>query len=99
MVALARRLGAEVLVTGHGTAATASNTMGGSVNAVEAVVEARAFDVQTGQPIGGTGQKTVVSGLDAVVGGRDALAGAGALAGDDLGRQIIAVWKQAQDRR
>ena len=98
MVALAGRLGADVLVTGYGTAAAAPNTMGGAINAYEAVLEARAFDVQTGQPIGRTRQKSVVSGQDEVAGGREALSGAGALAGDDLARQIIAVWQQAQDR-
>lgn len=98
MVALAGRLGADVLVTGYGTAAAAPNTMGGAVNAYEAVLDARAFDVQTGQPIGRTRQKSVVSGQDEIVGGREALSGAGALAGDDLARQIMAVWQQAQDR-
>ena len=98
MVALAGRLGADVLVTGYGTAAAAPNTMGGAINAYEAVLEARAFDVQTGQTIGRTRQKSVVSGQDEVAGGREALSGAGALAGDDLARQVMAVWQQAQDR-
>ncbi len=98
MVALAGRLGADVLVTGYGTAAAAPNTMGGAINAYEAFFEARAFDVQTGQPIGRTRQKSVVSGQDEVAGGREALSGAGVLAGDDLARQIMAVWQQAQDR-
>ena len=98
MVALAGRLGADVLVIGHGTAAAAPNPLGGAVTAYEAVFEARAFDVKTGQPIGRTRQKSVVSGKDEVVGGRDALSGAGALAGDDLARQIMAVWQQEQDR-
>ena len=98
MVALAGRLGADVLVTGYGTAAAAPNTMGGAINAYEAFFEARAFDVQTGQPIGRTRQKSVVSGQDEVAGGREALSGAVVLAGDDLARQIMAVWQQAQDR-
>jgi hypothetical protein len=98
MVALAGRLGADVLVTGHGTAAAAPNTMGGGIQAFEAVVEAQAFNVQTGQPIGQTRQKSVVSGQDEVTGGREALSGAGALAGEDLARQIMAVWQQKQER-
>ncbi len=98
MLALAARLGAEVLVAGYGTAAAAPNTTGGAINAYEAVLEARAFDVQTGQPIGQTHQKSVVSGQDQIVGGREALSGAGALAGDDLARQIMDVWQQARDR-
>ncbi|WP_372677080.1 hypothetical protein [Desulfosarcina sp.] len=98
MVALAGRLGADVLVTGHGTAAAAPNTMGGGGNAYEAVLEARAFDVQTGQPIGRTRQKSVISGQDEVAGGREALSGVGVLAGDDLAQKIMAVWQQEQDR-
>ncbi len=98
ILALAARLRAEVLVTGYGTAVAAPNTIGGAINAYEAVLEARAFDVQTGQPIGRTRQKSVVSGQDEVAGGREALSGAGALAGDDLARQIMAVWQKEQDR-
>ncbi|MDX2451586.1 hypothetical protein [Desulfosarcina sp.] len=98
LVALAGRLGADVLVSGYGTAEAAPNTMGGDIKAYEAVLEARAFDVRTGQPIGRTRQKSVVSGQDGVAGGREALSGAGALAGDDLARQIIAVWQQEKDR-
>ncbi len=98
MVALAARLGADVLVTGSGTAAAASNTMGGAVAAFEAVVEARAFNVRTGQPIGRTRQKSVVSGQDAFLGGREALSAAGALAGDAMATQIMAAWQQEQDR-
>lgn len=98
MVALAGRLGADVLISGYGTAAAAFNTMGGTVKSFEAVVEVRAFNVQTGQPVGRTRQKTVVSGQDGLRGGREALSGAGALAGDDLARQVITVWQQEKDR-
>jgi hypothetical protein len=98
MMALAGRLGADVLITGYGTAAAAPNTMGGEIKAYEAVLEARAFDVKTGQPIGRTRQKSVVSGQDEIMGGREALTGAGALAGDDLARQVLAVWQHEQDR-
>ena len=98
MVALAGRLGADVLVSGYGTATAAPNTMGGAINAYEAVIEARAFDVRTGQPIGRTRQKSLVSDQDEVACGREALSGAGALAGDDFARQVMAVWQQEQDR-
>ncbi|MCB2145996.1 MAG: hypothetical protein KQI81_05935 [Deltaproteobacteria bacterium] len=98
MVALAGRLGADVLVAGYGTAATAPHTTGGTVKSFEAVVEARAFNVQTGQPMGRTRQESVVSNQDEVMGGREALSGAGVSAGHDLSRQIMAVWQQEQDR-
>lgn len=98
MAALAGRLGADVLIAGYGSAAAAPNTMGGTIKAFEAVVEAQAFNVQTGQTIGRTRQKAVVSGQDEVMGGREALSGAGALAGDELARQVMVAWQQDLDR-
>ena len=98
MVALAGRLGADVLIAGHGTATAASNTMGEAITSFEAVVEAQAFNVQTGQSIASTRQKAVVSGQDEAMGGREALSGAGALAGDELARQVMIAWQQVQDR-
>jgi len=98
MMVLAQRLGADILIAGSGTAAAASNTMGGAIAAFEAVVEVQAFSVQSGQPVGRTRQKFVVSGQDAFLGGREALSGAGALAGDELSRQIMIAWQQEQDR-
>lgn len=97
LLALAGRLGADVLIVGSGAASAAPNTMGGAISAFEAVVEARAFNVKTGQSMGQTRQQTVVSGQDTVKGGRDALSGGGALAGDALARQVMAAWQQDQD--
>ena len=97
-MALAGKVGADVLIVGSGSAVAAPNTMGGDIKAFEAVVEARAFNVKTGQPIGRTRQKAVASGQDDIMGGRDALSGGGTLAGDDLARQVMAAWQQDQDR-
>ncbi len=98
ILALAARLGADVVVAANGSAAAAPNTMGGTITAFESVVQARAFNVQSGQPIGRTQQKSVVSGQDAVSAGRDALSAAGASVGDALGRKIMIAWQQEQDR-
>jgi hypothetical protein len=98
IIALAQRLGGDVVIVGTGTAAAAPNTMGASIQAFEAMVEAQAYSVQTGQLMGRTRQKSVVSGKDDVMAGREALSGAGALAGDDLARQVMAAWQQEQDR-
>ncbi len=98
MVALAQRLGGDVIVTGTGTATTATNTMGASIKAFEAVVEVRAYSVQTGQLMGRTSQKSVTSGQDDLMGGREALSNAGTLAGDDLARQVLAAWQRENDR-
>jgi len=98
MMVLAERLGADILIAGSGMAMAASNTMGGAIAAFEAVVEVRAFSAQSGQQVGRTRQKFVVSGQDAFLGGREALSGAGALAGDELARQIMIAWQREQDR-
>ena len=98
MIGLAQRLGADIVIAGNGTAVAASNTMGGTIAAFEAVVDVRAFSVQSGQQVGRTRQKFVVSGQDAFLGGREALSGAGAAAGDELARQIMIAWQQEQDR-
>ena len=50
MVALGKRLGADIVVAGSGTAAPAPNTLG-ATTAYEAVVEARALNVQSGKPV------------------------------------------------
>lgn len=98
MIALAGRLGADVLVTGYGTAAIAPNTMGGTIKSFEAVVEIRAINVQTGELLGRTRQHSVVSGQDETTGGREALSGAGELAGGELARQVMDAWRQDQGR-
>lgn len=100
MMALGGRLGADVLVFGYGTAAAVPNTHTtvGGVNDFEAVVEVQAFDVRSGKPIGRTRQKAAASSKDEVKGGREALSGAGAVAGDELARQIMAAWQQQQER-
>jgi hypothetical protein len=98
MVALGGRLGADVLVTGYGTAGPASNAAGKGTQAFEALVELRALDVRTGKAIGRTRQKAVVSGQDEARGAREALSGASDLAGDELARQVMAAWQQEQER-
>jgi hypothetical protein len=94
MLALGARLGADVLVSGIGVATNATNTMGGPI---QAEVVAQAFNVKTGQLLGRTRQKAINSDQDVSVKEREALAGAGALAGDDLARQVMAAWQQTQD--
>jgi len=98
MVAFGKRLGADIVVAGSGTAAPAPNTLGGTITAYEAVVEIRAFSVQSGKQVGRTRQTFVVSGQDAFAGGREALSGAGTAAGDALAHQIMVAWQQEQDR-
>ena len=98
MIALAKRFGADVLVSGYGTAAAVPNTMGSTIQAFEAIVEVQAFSIQKSQSIGQTRQKAVVSGKDAVMGGREALSAAGNLAGNELVPQVMASWQREQDR-
>ena len=98
LLAIADRLGAEVLVTGAGSASIAPNTMGGTIQTFEAVVEAKAINVKTRGPIGRTRQKAAASSQEAGAGGREALTQAGALVGDDLARQVMVAWHQDQER-
>jgi hypothetical protein len=98
LLALAKRVDADVVIHGNGTAIPAPNTLGGAVVAFEAVVDAQAINVRTGRPIGRTRQKAVVSGQDAFYGGREALSGAGALAAESLAREIMIAWQEEQDR-
>jgi hypothetical protein len=98
LLALAKRVDADVVIHGNGTAIPAPNTLGGAVVAFEAVVDAQAINVRTGRPIGRTRQKAVVSGQDAFYGGREALSGAGALAAESLAREIMIAWQKEQDR-
>lgn len=97
MLALGNRLGADILVSGTATATAATNTMGGTIQAFQAEVDVQAFDVQTGQSIGRARKIAVASAADASSGGRDALANAGALAGNDLSRQVMAAWQKIQN--
>jgi hypothetical protein len=98
MLVLAGELGADVLITGQGTATPAADTTGGAIQPFEAVVELQALNVRTGQSLGRTRQKAVISDRDAVMGSREALSAAGKLAGDRLARQVMAAWQQNQDR-
>lgn len=98
LIALAKQLGADVVVAGNGSATAAANTMGGSTGAFEGVVEARAFSVQTGRQMGRSRQSTVISSQNASAGAREALKRAGVATGDDLGRQVMIAWQEEQDR-
>lgn len=97
MLALGTKLGADVIVSGTGTATAATNTMGGTIQTFQAVVDVQAVDVQTGQSMGRSHQQAAVSAQDASLGGREALANAGALAGNNLARQVMAAWQKSQD--
>jgi hypothetical protein len=96
MLALAKRLRAEVLVVGSGTAAVAPNTLKETTKSYEAAVDVQAINVHNGQRLGRARQKAAASGQDVRMGGSKALTSAGALAGNDLARQIMAAWQQDQ---
>ncbi len=98
MLTLGKQLGADIVVFGTGRASAATNTMGGSIQAFEAIVDVQAIDVQTGQSMARSRHKAVVSAQDPSVGGRNALVDAGTAAGDDLARRVMAAWLQNQER-
>lgn len=96
MMALATQLGADVLVAGSGTVTPVPGT-NQTMKTVEAIVNAKAFNVKTGQAIGQTRQKEIIENQNENQGGSKALAVAGATAGNDLSRQIIVAWQQEQN--
>jgi len=96
MVAMAKQLGADVLVTGAGTVTPVSSASG-TTNTVEAIVNAKAFNVKTGQSIGQTHQKEVVSTSNETQSGNKALVTAGAVAGKELSRKVMVAWQQDRD--
>lgn len=97
MLALARRLGADVVIAGSATAAL---PYGAVKNVVAAEVVVRALDVHSGNSLGHSRQHAeTASGLDVRQAGRKVLASAGSAAADDLERQILAGWQQGQGAR
>ena len=96
MLALGNRLGADIIVSGIGTATAATNTMGGNIQAFQAEMNVKAIDVQTGQPMGSLHQKAVASAQEADVGGRQALFNVGEQAGDNLARRLMSAWQKKQ---
>ncbi len=98
LLAIAKQLGAEVLITGTGMATEAPNTMGGTIRAFEAVVTAKALNVRTGEVICNTYQSSVASSQDVAAGGSEALSKAGAMAGDHLARQVMVAWQKDQEK-
>jgi hypothetical protein len=97
ILALGNQLGADIVVFGTAMAASAANTMGGTIQAFQADVNVQAFDVQSGHLMGQTRKKSVASAQEASLGEHQALTDVGALAGDDLARQIMAAWQQTQE--
>ena len=95
MMVLAKQLGADVLIAGSGTAVFASGTHE-TTKAVEAIVDARALRVKTGELIGQTHKKNVISNQEETTAANKALAGAGAQAGKGLARQVMAAWLHDQ---
>lgn len=98
MLPMAKQLGADVLIVGHGTASIAPNIMGDTIKSFEGLVEVKALSVESGEPIGSINRQTVVSSQDDIQGGHAALAGAGQSAGVELARQIMTFWQEERDR-
>jgi hypothetical protein len=98
MLALAKQLGADILISGQVVATIAPNTMGQTTKSFEAVIDAQAFNVKSGASMGKTHQKGVVSAQNVTTGGHEALSRAGTMAGDDLSRQMMTAWLQEQER-
>ena len=97
MLSLAKRLGADVLIVGHGSVTAVPGKADTASQSFEAVVDAQAFSIDGGQAMGRTYQKEVASGPEAGAAGREALAAAGTRAGEDLARQVMSAWQLQQE--
>ncbi|BBO83536.1 hypothetical protein DSCO28_41020 [Desulfosarcina ovata subsp. sediminis] len=95
LLALAGRLGADVLVVGTGTA---TQTPGGDHPNAEAEVRVRALNVRSGAPMGKSQGRSPAADPAAQRAGRQALSNAASAAADDLIGQVLAAWQQDQDR-
>lgn len=92
LIDLGRLFGAQVIIVGQAVARIAPNVMGETMKSFDAVIEARALRVDTGEVIGLTNQTAVTADAIEVEGGNRALDAAGLLAAGDLERQIVTAW-------
>lgn len=93
LLAVAKQLAAEVLVTASGTV-TSIASAGDTGKTLRATVNTKAFNVKTGQTIGRVQKNKVVSEPNEIQGGNKALAIAGAEAGQELSKQVMIAWQQ-----
>jgi len=93
---LGLKLGADVVVMGSANVIRSANTMGVHTRSYRGVVTVRALRTLTGAKAAETTRAVMSTGSDAAAAGRQALTEAGTLAGQDLTKQIVLLWKREQ---
>ncbi len=89
---IARRIGAEVLITGQAVAEPAGTVAGSNMTSYQASATARAVKADSGEILGASSGSGKAAHLNATAGGAEALKQAGAMMADDLISQITAQW-------
>ena len=94
VLALGRKLNADVVVFGSATAQESTNTMGESIRSFNALVKLTAFKVDSSLKIASSEQTGVAVYTDTAEGCRRALATAARQAAEELASQIADHWKK-----
>lgn len=91
---LGMRLGSDVVVFGKAAAEIAQNTIGEEIKSFKGVVSIKAVLSETGEEIASSEQTAITVSADIAAGNAASLSKAGALAGQDLASQLMAVWEK-----
>jgi len=93
-IRLARKLNAEVVIVGQGSARIGGNVSGMGVKSVEGVLSVRAIRVDNGRAIGAFERTRASVHADEMVAGTEALALAASDVAEDLSKQLVANWSK-----
>jgi len=94
VMALARHLQADVVVTGHASAEQTPNTMGENLRSFKGTVLVKAIRISKQEEIGKSFQTVITVNADDAAGGVQAISQAASLAGKDLALQITSSYKR-----
>ena len=93
--AIGKHMTADIVIVGASREETSSNVMNGTIKSYKGSVVAKAYRADTGETIGAVSRTALAAGEHAAETGQEALANAGALAGEELAKHIIAARRKA----
>jgi hypothetical protein len=94
-IELARKLNAEVVIVGQGSAHFSGNVSGSGVKTVEADLSVRAIRIDQGMVIGSSEKTRASVHANEMTAGTEALALAASDVAEDLSKQLVANWGKA----
>jgi hypothetical protein len=94
LVALGRRLKADVVIFGRSAWEISQNTIGTDIKSFKGSVSATALRTDTAADIAETRRNGIAVSANEISGSREALSGAGALAGESLSALIAVQWQK-----